>query len=83
MHSLLDSSVPSGYGCFGVDFHSLFQVTQNLAKRCIDKECICIWCNVQECSITGYRYIAPGSELKDHPSYGRCLYLNCPYLILN
>ena len=63
MHSLLDRSVHLGYGCFRVDFWSLLQVTQNLSEQCINKECICIWCNFQACRITGSRDIAPGSEL--------------------
>ena len=63
MHSLLDRSVHLGYGCFGVDFWSLLRVTQNLSEQCIDKECICILCNFQACRISGYRDIAPGSEL--------------------
>ena len=63
MHSLFDRSVHLGYGCFGVDFRSLLRVTQNLSEQCIDKECICIWCNFQACRITGYIDIAPGSEL--------------------
>ena len=63
MHSLLDRSVHWGYGCFGVYFRSFLQVTKNLSKRCIDKECICIWCNFQAYCIAGYRDITPGSEL--------------------
>ena len=62
MHCLLDRSVHLGYGCFGVDFWSLLQVTQNLSKQCIDKEYICIWCNFQACRVTSYRDITPGSE---------------------
>ena len=64
MHSLLDRSVHWGYGCFGVYFRSLLQITKtNLSKPCIDKECICIWYNFQACCIAGYRDITPGSEL--------------------
>ena len=54
MHSLLDRSVHGGYGCFGVDFQSLLQVTLNLSERCIDKEYIIIWYNFQACCIASY-----------------------------
>ena len=63
MPSQLDRSIHRGYCCFGVDYQSLLRVTQNLTERCIDKECICIWCIFQACYITGYRDITPGSEL--------------------
>ena len=62
MHSPLDRSVHWGYGCFGIGFRSLLQVTQNLSKRCIDKGCICIWYNFQVYGIAGYRDITPVSE---------------------